>query len=417
MHCRSGRFHQRFRRSPRWIRLFWHDAREASMNDERELEWSTSHWGDTESTLPALDTALMRLLLEHFSASFAVFDRDRCYRYANREALRFLGLPAEQVIGKHVSQVLEPELCERLMPVFDRVLAGEALLTRGWTDYGKRGVRYREQVFVPYRPGGGPVQAVVLGGVDHTEHRIAEQELAQKREALRASEKLTTMGSLFAGVSHELNNPLSVVMGRARLPADKCEAHPDLLQDALRIRDAAERCGRIVRTFLNMARSKPARRGAVSLNDAVRSAADMLGYVYRTHDIVLALRLDPRLPEVSADGDQLCQVVLNLLVNAQQALGEADGPRRVCAATGVDPAEARVWLRVSDNGPGVAACLRERIFEPFFTTKADGLGTGMGLAVSRSLAREHGGELLLDHGPGDGGAAFRLWLPLAGAMA
>jgi PAS domain S-box-containing protein len=248
--------------------------------------------------------------------------------------------------------------------------------------------------------------------VDLTERRQAQHEIERQREALRQSEKLGAMGGLLAGVAHELNNPLAVVMGRAGLLEEKI-ADPALRADASRIREAAERCGRIVRTFLNMARSKPAERRAVNLNDLARAAADMLAYACRSHDIQLQLDLDESLPTVDGDPDQIGQVVLNLLINAQQALAAQEGMRRVVVTTGLErPREGRVpqaWLRVADNGPGVPEEVREQIFEAFFTTKPEGVGTGLGLAVSRSLARAHGGELRLE--AGSSGACFRLSLP------
>jgi two-component system NtrC family sensor kinase len=239
---------------------------------------------------------------------------------------------------------------------------------------------------------------------------------------LRQSEKLTAMGSLLAGVAHELNNPLAIVMGRASLLEEKCADHPELQVDAQRIREAAERCGRIVRTFLDMARSRPSHRGPVALNDMVRAATEMLQYGYRSHGIALELELADALPPVNADGDQIGQVVMNLLVNAQQALAGLEGTRRVRVQTGVEKRrndrEPRVWLRVADNGPGVSDELRARVFEPYFTTKPEGIGTGMGLAVSRSMARDHGGDLILEPASaaeeGLTGASFRLSLPISG---
>jgi PAS domain S-box-containing protein len=251
---------------------------------------------------------------------------------------------------------------------------------------------------------------------DLSERRAAALQIEQQREALRQSEKLTAMGSLLAGVAHELNNPLAIVMGRASLLEEKCEDQPELRGDALRIREAAERCGRIVRTFLNMARQKPTERRNVALNDLVRAAVDMLGYTFRSHGIEVQLELAAGLPEVQADADQIGQVVLNLLVNAQQALASASGERSVRISTGVEERrenrEPRVWLRVADSGAGVEAALRDKIFEPFFTTKPEGLGTGLGLAVSRSLVREHGGEIGLERS--ERGAVFRLTLPISG---
>jgi two-component system NtrC family sensor kinase len=144
----------------------------------------------------------------------------------------------------------------------------------------------------------------------------------------------------------------------------------------------------------------------------------MLAYTFRSHGIELQLALAPDLPEVSADADQIGQVVLNLLVNAQQALAAVPDPaqRLVRVSTGVearrDNREPRVWLRVTDSGPGVPPALHESIFEPFFTTKPEGMGTGLGLAVSRSLVREHGGQLGLEIS--SSGAVFRMSLPISG---
>ncbi|MBL8359617.1 MAG: PAS domain S-box protein [Rubrivivax sp.] len=249
---------------------------------------------------------------------------------------------------------------------------------------------------------------------DLSEQLRAAEVIDRQRDALRQSEKLGAMGSLLAGVAHELNNPLSIVLGRAGLLEEKA-AGGALAADALSIREAAERCGRIVRTFLNMARSRPPQRSAVSLNDLAAAAADLMQYGLRTHGITLELQLDPALPAVPADPDQVGQVVLNLVVNAQQALMGSEGARRLVIATGHAARNAgaapHVWLRVADNGPGVAEALRERIFEPFVTTKPEGLGTGLGLSVSRTISREHGGELVLEAVPGPG-ASFRLSLPM-----
>jgi len=277
-------------------------------------------------------------------------------------------------------------------------------------------------------------QAYYTASINDVSDRVrATEVIARQRDALRQSEKLTAMGSLLAGVAHELNNPLAIVMGRASLLEDKTAGTP-LHADAVRIHEAADRCGRIVRTFLNMARQRPEERSAVQLNDLVRGAADLLLYSLRADGVVLALALDEQLPTVHADADRLGQVVLNLIVNAQQAMGgvpvagasagasaaaskPAPAPREVRVATGVRPAgpgqpQALLWLRVSDNGPGVPADVRERIFDPYFTTKGEGVaaGTGLGLPVSRSVARDHGGDLVLESTAG--GASFCLQLPL-----
>ncbi|MBI3369117.1 MAG: PAS domain S-box protein [Burkholderiales bacterium] len=508
----------------------------------------------TDGPVAALDARLSAVLLDNITSRLGVVDKRQHYLYANREMLAFLGLSAEQVIGRHLAEVVGQAAFAGYSLLTERVFNGESLQLEGWVDYPGRGRRYLSETFIPYGPDDGAVEMVAVFGRDHTELKQREQELTRRmaeldtsealkaaifdhalaalistdaqgfivefnpsaeamfghlrdevlgrpvsaviiperfraahdaglqrmqqgeparvlgrrmelhglrsdgrefpiemvlwrtdagrhlfytasiadlserhnaaaqierqREALRQSEKLSAMGSLLSGVAHELNNPLAIVMGRASLLEDKCEAHPELRADAQRIREAAERCGRIVRTFLNMARSRPSQRSGVALNEMVRAAADMLHYGYRTHGIELELLLAEALPEVTADGDQIGQVVMNLLVNAQQALAGVDGPRRVVAETGLETRRAgrepRVWLRVADNGPGVPNASRERVFEPFFTTKPEGVGTGLGLAVSRSLAHDHGGELILEGASVHGGASFRLSLPISG---
>ena len=273
---------------------------------------------------------------------------------------------------------------------------------------------------VLWRTGVGATMHYTASINDLSERREAAQQLQRERERLRQSEKLSAMGSLLAGVAHELNNPLAIVVGRADLLVDKCADRPDIHDDARRIQEAADRCARIVRTFLNMARARPAAHAPTSLNDLARAATDMLGYSYRTHGIECQLALNERLPLVEADPDQIGQIVLNLMVNAQQTLSEFVGLRHVTLKTGYDATS--VWLHICDSGPGVSVDLRERIFEPFFTTKAEGVGTGLGLAVSRSMAREHGGDLVLESDAVASceaaldeiarGAKFRLRLPL-----
>ena len=260
---------------------------------------------------------------------------------------------------------------------------------------------------IPMRYQGKP--HVLTIARDVTEKKRSAAELTRQREALYQREKLAALGSLLAGVAHELNNPLSVVVARAVLLEERGDSATQAA--ALKIRTAAERCARIVRTFLAMARQQQPERGPVVINDVVAAALDMTGYAIRTSSIDVELDLAPGIPPTLADADQLHQVLLNLIINAQQSLQDQPLPRRIRVATCYLAAADMIRITVADNGPGIPAHLRARIFEPYFTTKPTGMGLGVGLAVSLGIVEAHGGTLTVD-GPAEGGAVFTIALPV-----
>jgi two-component system NtrC family sensor kinase len=244
---------------------------------------------------------------------------------------------------------------------------------------------------------------------DLTAERKAEAEIQRQREALQQSEKMAAFGSLLAGVAHELNNPLSIVIGNALLLAEETEGS-GLAERAKRVQTAAERCGRIVRTFLAMARQRPAEKRPTAVTAVAGAAVELLAYQMRTSGVTVEQNIAPDIPALMCDSDQLVQVLANLLTNARQALEERPQPRRVRLKAWVDGEQ--VQINVSDNGPGIADAIRSRVFDPFFTTKPTGSGTGVGLAVSRGIIEAHGGSLDLASSNGEG-ACFVIRLPLA----
>src|SRR5205823_6203489 len=239
---------------------------------------------------------------------------------------------------------------------------------------------------------------------DLTDAKAAQAEIERQRGQLHQAEKLAAMGSLLASVAHELNNPLAIVVAQSTLLEMKADS--DQLRDrARRIHSAAERCGRIVKSFLAMARQKSPQRQAVDLNETVRAALEMSEYGRRSAGVELALDLEDGLPLIKADPDLLSQVATNLLLNACQAVREHPQPRRIRVSTARQ--KQTLSLTVADNGPGVAPEIRSHIFEPYFTTKSSGVGTGIGLAISRNIVEAHGGRIAVkDHQ--EGGAVFEV---------
>src|SRR5437870_2508517 len=208
----------------------------------------------------------------------------------------------------------------------------------------------------------------------------------------------------------ELINPLTVVIGQAHLLREG-EAGGSLVQRARKIHAAADRCVRIVRNFLALARQHTPERREVRLNDVAREAVELLAYELRTGNVEVVLDVTEDLPTLWADAHRLHQVLVNLIVNAQHAMRGVTSARRLTLTTRFDRERDRVWLEVGDTGSGIPPEIRARIFEPFFTTKPTGQGTGLGLSLCQGIVEEHGGTITVESAPGRG-AKFRIELPV-----
>ena len=317
----------------------------------------------------------------------------KMYGYSQEE---YLALPP----GKFVGPSYHPDFLRS-------IAAGEPLHAE-ITELRKDGSALEVEVHgIPMQYRGKP--HVLTIARDITEKKRSAEELTRQRERLYQREKLAALGSLLAGVAHELNNPLSVVVARSIMLEE--QGAPATQSAALKIRTAAERCARIVRTFLAMARQQQPERGPVAINEVVSAALDITGYTVRTSGIEVELDLANDIPPILADADQLHQVLLNLIINAQHALQDQPPPRRIRVSTRCDSAADAIRITVADNGPGIPADLRARVFEPYFTTKPIGVGTGVGLAVSLGIVEAHGGTLTVDC-PIEGGAVFIITLPV-----
>lgn len=243
------------------------------------------------------------------------------------------------------------------------------------------------------------------------QNRSLEQTVRERTERLLQSEKVAAMGSLLAGVAHELNNPLAVVTGHAQLLSGGRVSDPAVVRRAEKIDQAARRCVRIVRNFLALARRRAPERGEVQLNHVVQEAVELLAYELKTGNVEVLLSLADNLPVLWADGHQLHQVLVNIVANAHHAMRLNRTPRRLTITTEPDPSGQRIRLAVADTGPGIPAEIRAKIFEPFFTTKPPGEGTGLGLSLCRGIVEEHGGTILVESEPGRG-TTFLIELPV-----
>ena len=245
--------------------------------------------------------------------------------------------------------------------------------------------------------------------LDVTEREKAAREAEHQRAIAHQNEKLSALGELLAGVAHELNNPLSIVVGFSQMLEAQLVDEKQLRRVS-KIRVAAERSARIVKTFLAMARQRPARIERVSPVEIVETAAEIAAYGFKADGGRLDFNFTPGLSDVMVDRDQLIQVLSNLIVNSEQAMKGMGSVARMQIVLAEQ--NGFVEFAVVDNGPGMDEATQKRIFEPFFTTKDVGEGTGFGLAFCHRIVTSHKGLLTVDSAVGQG-SRFVVALPAA----
>jgi signal transduction histidine kinase/CheY-like chemotaxis protein len=234
---------------------------------------------------------------------------------------------------------------------------------------------------------------------------VTEENLMQER--LLQSEKMASVGQLVSGVAHELNNPLTGIVGFAQLLLMR-DLDERSRQQVETIQAEAERASKIVQNLLSFARRRKARKEPTDLNALVRRVVELRSYEHHLRNIDVRLDLAPDLPQTLVDPDQIQQVLLNLVINAEQAVKDRD---RGWIEVRTRVRNGSIVLTVQDNGPGIAPDALRRIFDPFFTTKQAGEGTGLGLTISYGIVDDHGGRIYAESPPGKG-ALFTVELPI-----
>lgn len=238
---------------------------------------------------------------------------------------------------------------------------------------------------------------------------ISRQHYIEAR--LLHSERLAALGQMLSGVAHELNNPLTSILGYAQLVHRRAKERET---EARHILEEAERARGIARNLLLFARGSTPERLLIDLNEIVERTLAIRSYELRLANIRVEVDLEERLPETQADAGQIQQSLLNLILNAEQAIRQVRESGHIWIRTRRIGAK-RVALEVADDGPGVSPDVIVHIFDPFFTTKPAGMGTGLGLSILYGIVHQHGGEVSVEDRPG-GGAVFRVELPVSGSV-
>lgn len=241
----------------------------------------------------------------------------------------------------------------------------------------------------------------------HAELQRTFQTLQATQAQLIQSEKLSAVGEFVAGVAHELNNPLTSVIGFAEL-LKEVDLHPKHRSYLQYIVKSTERCHKIVQGLLSFARQHPPERALLNVNEMIGDVLEILAYEMRTSNIEVRREFDPALPKILGDSHQFQQVVLNILNNARQAIETT--PENGLIRITTESNDTHVRIIIEDNGPGIPAENLTKVFDPFFTTKTVGKGTGLGLSLCYGIVREHGGAIVAHSLPGKG-ATFIIEVP------
>jgi signal transduction histidine kinase len=234
-----------------------------------------------------------------------------------------------------------------------------------------------------------------------------EMALREAQAQLVQSEKMAAFGLLGAGLAHEVKNPLAGILGCAQISLRKLDPGNPIRTHLELIEKETKRCKTIIDNLLKFARQEKTAFEATEPNVPVEHAIAIVRHQLELQKVKLDAELAQDLPTIKGSGNQLQQVLMNLMINAQQAMGEAGGEVLVTTRRA---GSSEIEIRVRDNGPGMTPEILKRVFEPFFTTKPGGKGTGLGLSVSFGIIKDHGGEISVESEPGEG-TTFIIRLP------
>jgi PAS domain S-box-containing protein len=346
----------------------------------------------------------VRRLVANFPDLIAVLDRDGRFTYVSPSVKDILGGAPEDYVGEGFAGRSDPEDRRKLDDTLRRLLSGEESCAQFEfrARHGDGSWKTLRASAGPFVDEQGKIAGVVASARDVTETKLIEKQLIQK-------EKFAAMGQMMAGAAHELNNPLTAILGvgellRERAVDDAAKRHLDLVMQQ------ARRAAGIVQNLLEFARPPAQAHSDIHLETIVQQALQAAQASLRQKNIAVKFEAPGSLPTVVGDAKQLTQVFLNIIGNAEQAISSArsEGNLRVSLSS----ADGEVSVTVVDDGPGIPLENVGKIFDPFFTTKRPGGGTGLGLTIALAIIKEHGGAI--DVESSGGGAAFQVTLPVAG---
>jgi PAS domain S-box-containing protein len=344
-----------------------------------------------------------RRLMDSFPDLVVALDAEARYTFASPQILDVLGYNPEDLIGEKLGSRTDPQDRAAMQELFSDLISGR--VSNGQIEYRTQHKNGEWRLFRasarPLQDETGHATGIIASARDITDQQRLQQQLIQ-------SERLAAMGQMIAGVAHELNNPLTAILGVTELMRDQAQDETSRRQLDLAHRQA-RRAAHIVESLLVFSRPSTPRNALLHLNDLLQRTLQLHEHSLRSNNITVDFVARPDLPTVLGDSNQLTQVFLNLIVNAEQAVREIRSQGELRIRLGV--VGDRVLITFQDDGVGIPRESLPRIFDPFFTTKRPGRGTGLGLSICMAIIREHNGDISAQPLP-DGGSVFTVSLPV-----
>jgi PAS domain S-box-containing protein len=352
-----------------------------------------------------------RTMLDEMEEAYYEVDLKGDFTFFSDALCRQLGYSREEITGMSYKLYVPRENSKQVFEVYNAVYnTGEPRKLFASSQIRKDGTRvYTEDSIFPMRDEEGKIVGFRGISRDVTERKRAEEERKQLEQKAQFSSRLASVGELASGVAHEINNPLTAVIGYAHLLLGRKDIPEDIRRDIEVINEGAQRVAGIIKKLLVFARQARPERTYVDINEIINTTLELRAYSLQSNNVKVILQLDPDLPMTVADPGQLQQVFLNLIMNAETEVKSVHGGGRLAIKT--ERAGDSLRISFKDNGLGIAKENLERIFNPFFTTRRVGQGTGLGLSVCHGIVTEHKGRIWAESQLGKG-AAFVVEIPI-----
>jgi PAS domain S-box-containing protein len=360
---------------------------------------------------------LSQQVFERSPDRISIVGRDYRYHRVNPAFERRYGMPAETFVGKHVADFLGREGFEQTAKAYyARCFAGEEVSYAEWFNISL-GRRYLAVSYSPLRPASEQVEAVLVISRDLTEHVLASEGLREAQRELAHVNRVTTMGQLTASIAHEVNQPIAAAVTNAQAALRWLDARPPNLeetrQSVARIVSNGIRAADVIDRIRALIKKVPARTDRFDINDAIIDVVALTRSELSSNGVSLQTQFAQGASLIQGDRVQLQQVILNLIVNAVEAMsGVSGGPRELWISTELDASNGAL-IAVRDSGPGLDPASLEHLFDAFYTTKSSGMG--MGLSICRSIIEAHGGQIWAQANVPQG-AMVRFTLPWQAAL-